>query len=235
MSERCALVTGCSKGLGRSFVLLLKAQGYRVIGISRSKFSSLDDDLKDSLDEYVELDLSDRSAVNEFLKGSLKINCLVLNASSRSFQEFNTFSDKEICNAMDGDFTNQLRILRACLDYMTQENFGQIVIISSRSAVSSYSTGSLYCSVKSAWRSLYFSLLKEFKDSGIKFFLFVPDAFSNGRGHELRGYSFVMKRLNVLVKSLHEGKESKVFMALTFTSRIRLMMYRVLIFLRHAF
>lgn len=235
MSERCALVTGCSKGLGRSLVFLLKAQGFKVIGIARSKFSSLDDELKDSLDEYVELDLSNRSAVSEFLKGSLKVNCLVLNASSRSFQDFNTFSDNEICNAIDGDFTNQLMILHACLDNMKQENFGQIVMISSRAAVSSYSTGSLYCSVKSAWRSLYFSLLKEFKDTGIKFFLFVPDAFSNGRGHELRGYSFVMKRLNFLVKSLHEGKESKVMMALTVSSRIRLMLYRVLIFLRHAF
>jgi len=235
MKDLQALVIGCSKGLGRAMVLLLKNRGYRVTGVSRTSFSELDEELRNSLNQYYQLNLADREAMNDFLSQSMEIDCLVLNACSRIFRDFSTFSDSEILKIWDSDFTNQVRIVSACIPYMKRENRGQIIFISSRSAVLSYSTGSLYCSVKSAWRSFYFSLIKEFKHTGMRFFLFVPDAFSNGQGKELPNHRMVIRRLNLMIDNLNHGKSSRVFLALSFRSRIQLMLNRILFFLRHAF
>lgn len=235
MNERQALVTGCARGLGRSVVLLLKAQGYKVIGISRSQISDLDHELRGALDDYCQMDLSDGSAVQEFLSIPRKIDCLVVNASSRRFRDFHSFSDAEILSTVDGDFTNQLRILHSCLVYMKQQNRGEIILISSRASVVSYSTGSMYCGVKAAWRSLFYTLLKELKPTGVKVFLFVPDAFSSAKGLELPGNSRVLRRLKILIESLHQNNASKVFLALSIRSRIELIVYRIKILFRHAF
>ncbi len=213
------LVTGCSKGLGRYIVISLYEANYYVIGISRSPYDALDERLKQNLSEYHSLDLNNNIAVSEFIDKLPLLRAIFLNACHRSFNRFDIFSSKEVCDSINSSFTHQLLILHSVIKRMVGKE-GVVVFINSKAAYKGFSKGSLYCSVKAAWLSIFESLSRDYRNENIRFINFVPDSFSDINANIFSFNYLVENRIkkvisNLLIQNLNE--EIKV---LTIKSRL---------------
>lgn len=228
MSEKPkVLVTGCSRGLGKFMVQALHDANYYVIGISRSSYDELDEKLKKSLSEYLSLDLSDISAVSAFIGKLPALKAIFLNASHRSFNRFDLFSLKEVNDSINSSFTHQLLILHSVIQKMLSHNGGTVVFITSKAAFKGYSKGSLYCSVKAAWLSIFESLSRDYRSKNVNFINFIPDSFSDNKGNDFSfktKIEFKMKNIIDNFASQHSNKEVKVF---TMKTRLFLIINRI--------
>lgn len=227
---KVALVTGASRGLGRYCCLSLAKLGYQVIGISRSSFDDLDSELQSSLDRYYSVDLSDTDSVEVVLKEVKEVSLLIVNSSHRRFDEFKNFEKTDIAKLVTGSFTNQLMMMNFWLKGMLERNSGAVILISSKAAYQGYSTGSLYCSVKAAWMSIFESVSKELSDSQVALINFLPDSFSTNSGDPLALKSLVeQKLLQIISRPLNQLRteevrvltlKNKIFQALNLIKKI---------------
>ena len=206
-----ALVTGASKGLGKYCCLALAELGYQVIGVSRTIWDDLDSELKSALDTYYSIDLANAESVATVLKEVENVDLLIVNSSHRSFGEFQSFSDEEISKLITGTFTNQLVIMNALMKGMLERNSGAVILLSSKAAYQGYSSGSLYCSVKAAWMSVFESVSKELKGTRVALINFLPDSFTTNSGEPLAAKSLVEKKLLQLIsKPLEQMKTTEL-------------------------
>lgn len=198
-NKKRALVTGVSKGLGRYCALKLKELDYKVIGLSRSPKESLDSTLLDSLHNYESLDLADSSGVEKFIQDLQEIDLLIINSSHRRFGDFANFEESDIKGLIDGSFTNQLLLMHSVLKRMLARNQGAIILVSSKAAYQGYSSGSLYCSTKSAWMAIYESVSREIANSNVALINFLPDSFTTNSGKALGAKDSVERSITKII------------------------------------
>ena len=223
MQIKKALVTGVSKGLGRELCLILSSLGYEVHGISRTDKALLDQKLSETLSDYYQIDLAEKNAIEQFInKNSESFDLFILNASDRSFKFFSKFEGNEIESLINCSFTHQLLILNHVLKGMSVNNKGYIMIISSKSGLKGYSSGSLYCAVKSAWITFHESLSRELKGSGIKVLTIIPDSFSDRNGNKTPFFHKNISRIHKLLLNVEKINKSKLIYSLRLKTRILL-------------
>lgn len=208
---KIALVTGASRGLGKFCCLVLAQEGYYVIGLSRTSWDNLDSDLQSALDAYYSIDFADTQALAMVLKKVKSVDLLVINSSHRNFAEFRNFNDTDISTLISGSFTNQLIMMNTWMKGMLDRNSGAVIIVSSKAAYNGYSSGSLYCSVKAAWMSVFESVSKEISESKVALINFLPDSFTTNSGEPLAAKSLVEKKLfELLSKPLDQMRTAEL-------------------------
>jgi short-subunit dehydrogenase len=209
--SKIALVTGASRGLGKFCCLTLAKQGYQVIGLSRTSWDKLDSDLQSALITYYSIDLADTQAVATVLKEVKDVDLLVVNSSHRNFGEFQNFIEADISKLITGTFTNQLIMMNTWMKGMLDRNSGAVILVSSKAAYNGYSSGSLYCSVKAAWMSVFESVSKELSTSKVALINFLPDSFTTNSGEPLAAKSLVEKKLlQLLSKPLDQMRTAEL-------------------------
>lgn len=220
------LVTGCSKGLGRYIVIALYEANYYVIGISRSPYDSLDERLKQNLSEYHSLDLNSSIAVSEFIDNLPLLRAIFLNACHRSFNRFDIFSSKEVYDSINSSFTHQLLILHSVIKKMVGKE-GAVVFINSKAAYKGFSKGSLYCSVKAAWLSVFESCSRDYRNENIRFINFVPDSFSDTNANIFPFNDKVETRIKKVINNLTSQKINEEVKVFTIKSQLFLTIIRL--------
>ena len=109
--KKFALITGCSKGIGKEIALELARDGYNIIGTYNTSLNKIEK-LKDKIERigvsfnYYKLDLLDEDSINNFLsvinESYSKINILVNNAALSL--------DDDFSNKTRDDFINILKV-----------------------------------------------------------------------------------------------------------------------------
>lgn len=181
-SSKVWLITGCSKGLGRSLAEATITQGYRVAVTAR------DADTLDALIELapervqaIALDVNSEAQVQDAVSRTIarfgRIDVLVNNAGYGLAGAIEEISDAEAREQMETNVFAVLKLTRAVLPHMRAQKSGHILNISSAAGFVSTPGLGIYNASKFALEGLSEALAQEAAHLGIKVTLIEPGPF----------------------------------------------------------
>ena len=151
MESKTALVTGASRGIGKSIKEVLTTDGIKIISPSRN-----------------ELDLSSSESIDKFLSQmSEDIDIIINNAGILKVGKHNELSSDDFHEILQVNVVAPFRIISGFVEKMKIRNFGRIVNISSVWGQKSKEGRTLYSSSKAALDALTRSLAIEFASYNI--------------------------------------------------------------------
>src|SRR5437588_5815079 len=141
LTDKRALVTGSTKGIGFAIARALSAEGARVIVNGRSD-TSVRDALgqiraahPDAKLEHFAGDLASAAAAAELVRRWPEVDILVNNLGIFEPRPFEEISDEQWRRFFDVNVLSGVRLSRAYLPGMKRRNWGRVVFISSESGI----------------------------------------------------------------------------------------------------
>jgi NAD(P)-dependent dehydrogenase (short-subunit alcohol dehydrogenase family) len=151
MESKIALITGASRGIGKSIKEVLSKDGIEIISPNRN-----------------ELDLSSSESIDKFLsQTSADIDIIINNAGILKVGEHNEFSSDDFHEILQVNVVAPFKIISGFVEKMKIHSFGRIVNISSVWGQKSKKGRTLYSSSKAALDALTRSLAIEFASYNI--------------------------------------------------------------------
>jgi len=151
MIRKTALVTGSSRGIGKSIKEILSKDGIDIINPSRD-----------------ELDLSSPKSIDEFLSQlSTRVDIVINNAGILKVGQHDEISTDDFHEVFQVNVVAPFKIISGVIEDMKQQKFGRIVNISSIWGQKSREGRALYSSSKAALDALTRSLAIEFASYNI--------------------------------------------------------------------
>ena len=170
-SERVAVITGGSAGIGRAAAALFAQKGYTVCELSRSGKDS------DTV-RHITADMCDEESVNAAFRRIMddhgRIDVLVCNAGwgISGAVEFTAVADAQ--RLFDVNFFGTLRCIRAAVPILRQQRFGSIVCLSSVAAPLAIPYQAFYSASKAAVNDLVLALRCELRQFGVRVSAVMP-------------------------------------------------------------
>lgn len=173
-SNRCALVTGGSSGLGAAIVLELAEHGWTVYAASRSGRNS------STLNTVrpIVLDVTDEQKVGEtitaIVKDTGRLDAVIANAginASAPFEELPSIRARQI---VETNFWGVANVTRAALPHMRARRSGAILAIGSLAGFVAPPGEALYAASKHALEGFFEALQYEVHEFGIRILLAEP-------------------------------------------------------------
>ena len=141
--EKIALVTGCSKGIGKAIVKELSSNGYNIIGTYNTSFKEIEK-LKSKVEElgvnfdYYKLDLLDDESVNTFIdtinRNYKKIDILINNAALSIDDVIENKTSKEFLDILKVNLIGPFTLIKGFKDKVKV-----VINISSTDGINTYS------------------------------------------------------------------------------------------------
>ena len=151
MESKTALITGASRGIGKSIKEILSKDEIEIISPTRN-----------------ELDLSSSESIDKFLSQvSADIDIIINNAGILKVGEHNEFSSDDFHEILQVNVVAPFKIISGFVEKMKTRSFGRIVNISSVWGQKSKKGRTLYSSSKAALDALTRSLAIEFASYNI--------------------------------------------------------------------
>lgn len=176
------LITGVAQGFGKYLAVKFIKAGYSVCGIDRIPIDEIDPELKQSLDVYRQIDLSDISnlplAASD-LFSSFAPDILINNAALKFFKKFEDTSINEILSVTQINYLAPLLLTKIWLSTAPKGNKLTCIMMSSNAAYYGYTKGSLYCSSKSAIRLFSESIKEEYSSHRLQIITLCPETFKD--------------------------------------------------------
>src|SRR5215203_873381 len=186
-TQRTALVTGSTRGIGKETTLLLLKKGLNVIISSRSQ-DSVDNVIEEILDKFpskkenilgLKCDVSKHSEVKTLVDVTVKkfgkIDILVNNAGIVYYKSILDTTEEEWDKTIDINLKGVFLFTKEVLPYMTENKSGGIIInVSSGAGKSGFPNLSSYCASKFGMIGLTESVAKEIIDSNVKVMAICP-------------------------------------------------------------
>lgn len=174
LEEKLALVTGASRGIGKSIALSLGQAGMTVIGSATSSQGA------DNITQYLKeaglkgkgivLNIADSSSINAALSeisdlGSPQI--LVNNAGITADNLFLRMKSEEWSSVIDTNLSGVFHLIQSCIRPMIKARWGRIINITSVVGVTGNAGQANYAAAKAGLIGLTKSLAKEVGSRGI--------------------------------------------------------------------
>ena len=192
-SQKIAIVTGSSSGIGLETARLLAQNGFTVYATMRNIAKA-----KDLIEGYkgdktaikpVELDVTSdssvKSAISKVASEAGRIDVLVNNAGYGLGGAFEDTSIEEARAQFDTNFFGVIRVTQAVLPVMRKQRSGIIVNVSSGAGRLGYPGASVYIATKHAIEGLTESIAYELEPFGIRVALVEPGVVSTNFGHSM--------------------------------------------------
>lgn len=176
LEQTVAIVTGASRGIGKSTALLLARNKVKVVLVARNK-ADLADVENQIVEEYgsaiaIEADVSKEFDVSRVLGKTFdkfgRIDILVNNAGVGYFKTIEDLTVDEYDQMMNVNVKGTFLFSKAVIPHMKDRGTGHIVIVASDAARRSFCNGSLYCASKAAQDAMAGVIRLEGKTHGIK-------------------------------------------------------------------
>lgn len=185
MNAGTALVTGASRGIGRSICLRLARDGYAIIAVARNglELASLCEEIAAQGGEcraFV-LDITDAHAVAATL-GELPVDVLVNNAGVATSKPFVDLTASEWAQMLDVNVNALFHVTRAVLPGMLARGAGHVCTVGSISGRSAFVGGTCYAATKAFVTSWAESLLLEVRERGVKVSVVMPGGVATDFG-----------------------------------------------------
>jgi NAD(P)-dependent dehydrogenase (short-subunit alcohol dehydrogenase family) len=180
--EKVALVTGSSSGIGFETSLLLSKSGFntyasmRNLGKSRTIMEIVN---RENLPlQVVQLDVNNdesvKDAINKIIEEKGRIDILVNNAGYGLFSPIEELTLDQVKEQFETNFFGVVRLTKAVLPIMRQQNKGTIVNVSSGVGRVGMPLSSAYAATKFALEGLSESIRYELNDFGINIIIIEP-------------------------------------------------------------
>ncbi len=181
-SQKVAVVTGSSSGIGLESAIILARNGYTTYATMRSPHK--DTSIKAVVQNegipirVVQLDVTDdisvKNAVDHIISEAGRIDLLVNNAGYGLVGALEDLAMEEIKSQYETNLFGLIRVIQAVLPTMRKQRSGRIINISSGAGIFGYAGGSSYVSTKFAVEGLSESIAYELEHFGIKVILIEP-------------------------------------------------------------
>ena len=174
LSDKVAVVTGASKGIGLAVVRALVAEGARVVAGARHPSDELTELTTSGRTRFVPVDLSTATGpahlVEQAVSAFGRLDVLVNNAGAAHprLGGFLTVSEADWEATMALDFYAAVRATRAALPHLLRTGAGTIVTVSSVNAFLPDPLVIDYCAAKAALTNFLKSLSKEVGPRGVR-------------------------------------------------------------------
>lgn len=185
-TQRTALVTGSTRGIGKETALLLLKKGLNVIISSRSQ-DGVDNVIEEILDKFpskkenilgLKCDVSKHSEVKTLVDVSVKrlgrIDVLVNNAGIVYFKCLLDTTEEEWDKTIDINLKGVFLFTKEVLPYMIENKSGIIINVSSGAGKYGFPNLSAYCASKFGVIGLTESIAKEVADNNVKVMAICP-------------------------------------------------------------
>jgi short-subunit dehydrogenase len=173
MSRPLAVVTGTSSGIGAATTTALLDAGWNVVGLSRRRASFTSEHYS-----HIECDLTHSAQLpaisQQIIKTHGLVHALINNAGIGYFAPHEELSPEQIHEMVTLNLLAPM-ILTRCLLRSLKETKGNLIFISSFSALESSSFGAAYAATKAGVKHLGDSLFDEVRKSGVKVTTITPD------------------------------------------------------------
>lgn len=170
MTRPIALVTGASRGIGRSTALRLSAD-HDIIAVARTTadLEGLRREIegKGATCRTMTLDLADHDATDRALAG-IDCDVLVNNAGVGPIKPFLSLQREEWHRIIDVNFNSLFHVTRAVLPGMIQRRRGHVIIVGSIAGRSAFVGGTAYAASKHAVSAFAECLMLEVREHGVK-------------------------------------------------------------------
>ena len=175
MTDKCAVVTGSSSGIGKAVCELLLKANYKVVGIARdhSKFTP------DNNNYFpYEVDLKDQSQTTNVAKALLKAHpeatVLVSNAGQGSFNPIENFSTSQIKDFLDLNLISHILLSQIFVRHLKARSGGNIIFLGSEAGLTGKRKATLYSTAKFGLRGFSQALSDEVRANNIRVSLINP-------------------------------------------------------------
>src|SRR2546429_2747529 len=171
LTDRVAVVTGASRGIGLAGVRGLGGEGARVIGGAKSLTEELEELAKTNGGQAVEVDLADEQGPSTLVAhAGNQLDILVNNvgAAPPRVDGFLHITDEEWLASINLNLMAAVRASRSAIPIMAAAGQGAIVNMSSVNAFLPDPAVIDYCAAKGALHNFSKSLSKEFGPQGIR-------------------------------------------------------------------
>lgn len=185
-TQRTALVTGSTRGIGKETTLLFLKKGLNVIISSRSQ-DSVDNVIEEILDKFpskkenilgLKCDVSKHSEVKTLVDVSVKrfrrIDVLVNNAGIVYFKSIMDTTEEEWDKTIDTNLKGVFLFTKEVLPYMIENKSGVIINVSSGAGKYGFPNLSAYCASKFGVIGLTESVAKEVTGYNVKIMAICP-------------------------------------------------------------
>ncbi|UBH22724.1 SDR family NAD(P)-dependent oxidoreductase [Macrococcus armenti] len=184
LHNKVALITGGSRGIGLQIAKHLAAEGVH-IAITGRNFNHLEDavDELSAFDVDVTAIVCDsankediQAAVAHTMETFERIDILVNNAGIMHNSSFLDTTEEDLMNMMAVNVFGPFHFMQEVLPHMIEQKSGDIVNMSSMSAVNAGPTSSAYSASKFALSGLSDGVMREMRQHNIRTFLIHPSA-----------------------------------------------------------
>ncbi|MBL8859379.1 MAG: SDR family NAD(P)-dependent oxidoreductase [Planctomycetes bacterium] len=169
LTDRLALVTGASSGIGASTAVQLARAGARVVLVGRDRPRLEQTRSRCPGSTVIELDVRDARAVERALS-PLDLDLIVNNAGLALGSDKLPEGDPEEWSTVVATNVNGvLNVMHATLPALVKKQRGDHVFLGSVAGRQVYPGGSVYCATKHAVRALYETARLDMAGSGVRF------------------------------------------------------------------
>ena len=186
-TQRTALITGSTRGIGKETALLLLQKGLNVIISSRSQ-DNVDNVIEEILDKFpskkenilgLKCDVSKHSEVKTLVNVSVKrfgsIDILVNNAGIVYYKSIMNTTEEEWNKTIDTNLKGSFLFTKELLPYMIENKSGGIIInVSSGAGKSGFPNLSAYCASKFGIIGLTEVVAQEVTNNNVKVMAICP-------------------------------------------------------------
>ncbi|AFD07361.1 SDR family oxidoreductase [Solitalea canadensis] len=182
MTKKAAIITGATRGIGRSTAFTLARKGFNVVLVGRTS-ADLDVLANELANEGlsalpIKADVSQEADALMVVERTLaefdEISLLVNNAGIGVFLPADQLETTDWDTVMDTNVKGTFLMSKAVVPYMKANKSGHIISIASDVSKRTFETGSLYCASKYAQDAFCSGLRKEVRRYGIKVSVIYP-------------------------------------------------------------
>lgn len=173
-TQKVALVTGVSSGIGKAIAERLSREGFRVFGTSRQLVLAMSLPGIEPLQLDVTQDDSVAAVVQTVMDRAGRIDLLVNNAGFGMYGGAEESSIEQANRLFDTNFFGGIRMIRAVLPHMRAQGRGRILNVSSVLGFLAAPYMAIYAASKHAMEGYSISLDHEIRHLGIRVVLVQP-------------------------------------------------------------
>ena len=184
INNKCAIITGCNRGIGRAILERFSDNGSEIFACVRRitpEFLNYCNLLQDKNNREIiplEFDLNNKDQIKEALisinNSKKNIDILVNNAGSIHTSIFQMTSENNLKNIFQTNFFSQITFTQSVMKIMLKKDSGSIIFISSTSALDADAGRGAYVATKSALDSIAKVLSKEVGSKNIRVNVIAP-------------------------------------------------------------
>lgn len=184
-----ALITGSSRGIGRSVAIRLAADGYEVIVHCSGNRAKAEETaeiirLQGGKAAVLQADLSDVEQTKRLAAEMGEIDVLVLNASIQIRRPWAEITLEECYNQLNCNFVSSMLLIQAAVPHMKEQSWGRIVSIGSVQERKPHPDMLVYAASKAAQTNMAQSLALQLAGNGITVNNVAPGVIGTDRNRD---------------------------------------------------